>query len=82
MSIVNYQLSIDSVSLRSIINKIDMTKEAIIKVVNDLPNDFDMEELLDKLIFMAKVEKGMQQIEEGKVISHDEMKKKIKSWSK
>jgi hypothetical protein len=59
-----------------------MTKEAIIKVVNDLPNDFELDVLLDKLIFMAKVEKGMQQIEEGKVISHEEMKEKIKSWSK
>ena len=59
-----------------------MTKEAIIKVVNDLPNDFDMEELLDKLIFMAKVEKGIEQIKEGKVTSFEEVKRISKTWSK
>ena len=59
-----------------------MTKEAIIKVVNDLPNDFELEVLLDKLIFMAKIEKGLQQANEGKTISHEEMLKNIKSWSK
>ena len=59
-----------------------MTKEALIKIVNDLPNDFDIEVLLDKLIFMAKVEKGAQQLKDGHSISHEEMVKKIKSWSK
>ena len=59
-----------------------MTKEAIIKVVNDLPNDFEMEDLLDKLIFMAKVEKGIEQIKEGKVTSHEEVMKEAKTWWK
>ena len=63
-------------------NKITMTKEALIKVVNDLPNDFDMEEFLDKLIFMAKVEKGIEQIKEGKVTSFEEVKRISKTWSK
>jgi hypothetical protein len=59
-----------------------MTKEAIIKVVNDLPNDFELDVLLDKLIFMAKIEKGLQQANEGKTKSHEEMVEKAKSWSK
>ena len=59
-----------------------MTKEAIIKVVNDLPEDFDMEAFLDKLIFMAKVEKGIEQIKEGKVTPHEEVMKEAKSWGK
>jgi predicted transcriptional regulator len=59
-----------------------MTKAALAKVINNLPDEFEIEELLDKLIFMAKVEKGMKQIEVGKGITHEEMVKKIKSWSK
>jgi predicted transcriptional regulator len=59
-----------------------MTKEALIKVVNDLPNDFDMEEFLDKLIFMAKIEKGLQQANEGKTTSHEEVMKEARSWWK
>ncbi|MEI6817386.1 MAG: hypothetical protein WCL14_12305 [Bacteroidota bacterium] len=59
-----------------------MTKEALIKVVNELPNDFDLEEFLDKLIFMAKVEKGIEQIKDGKVTSFEEVKRISKTWSK
>ncbi|MEI6817567.1 MAG: hypothetical protein WCL14_13230 [Bacteroidota bacterium] len=59
-----------------------MTKEAVIKVMNDLPNEFELDDLLEKLVFIAKVEKGMQQAREGKVISHDELLKEIKTWSK
>jgi hypothetical protein len=59
-----------------------MTKEALIKVVNDLPDEFELEDLLDKLIFMGKVEKGIEQIKEGKVTSFEEVKKISKTWSK
>jgi hypothetical protein len=59
-----------------------MTKESALKVFKDLPEEFELDELLEKLVFIAKVEKGRQQIKEGKGISHDEMVKKIKSWSK
>ena len=59
-----------------------MTKEALAKVVNTLPDEFEIDELLDKLIFMAKVEKGIEQIKEGKVTPYEEVKKISKTWSK
>ena len=59
-----------------------MTKEALIKVVNDLPDEFELEDLLDKLIFMGKVEKGIEQIKEGKGIPLEEAKRISKTWSK
>ena len=59
-----------------------MTKEAAIKVFNDLPDEFELDELLEKLIFIAKVEKGLKQIEEGKTITLEEAIKQSKKWSK
>jgi hypothetical protein len=59
-----------------------MTKEVILKVVNDLPNEFEIDELLEKLIVIAKIEKGRQQHKDGKTIPHDEVVKIIQSWSK
>jgi hypothetical protein len=59
-----------------------MTKEVAQKVFNDLPDEFELDDLLEKLVFIAKVEKGRQQVKEGKGIPHDEMVKKIRSWSK
>ena len=59
-----------------------MTKEAALKIVNDLPNEFDVNELLEKIIFMAKVERGLKDAKEGRTKTLDEAKKIVKSWSK
>jgi hypothetical protein len=59
-----------------------MTKEALVKVVNDLPNEFELDELMEKLVVLAKIEKGRQQFKDGKTLPHDEVVKIIKSWSK
>ncbi|MEI6815494.1 MAG: hypothetical protein WCL14_02700 [Bacteroidota bacterium] len=59
-----------------------MTKEEVLKVVNELPNEFEVNELLDKLIFMAKVERGLKDAKEGRTKTLDEAKEISKSWSK
>ena len=59
-----------------------MTKEALVKVVDNLPEEFELDEFLEKLIIIAKIEKGRQQIKEGKGISLEEAIKISKTWSK
>jgi predicted transcriptional regulator len=59
-----------------------MTKEAAIKVFNDLPDEFELDELLEKLIVIAKIERGLKDVEEGRTITHEELLKQIKTWSK
>jgi hypothetical protein len=56
-----------------------MTKEAVIKVVNNLPDEFEVNELLDKLIFMAKVERGLKDAKEGRTKTLEEVKAIIKT---
>jgi predicted transcriptional regulator len=51
-----------------------MTKEAVLKAVNDLPSEFEVNELLDKLIFMAKVERGLKDAKEGRTKTLEEAK--------
>jgi predicted transcriptional regulator len=59
-----------------------MTKEAVKKVVDALPNEFELDDLLEKLIVIAKIERGLKDVEEGKVTPHDEVMKQARSWSK
>ena len=59
-----------------------MTKEAVLKVVNDLPSEFEVNVLLDKLIFMAKVERSLKDAKEGRTKTLEEAKEISKSWSK
>lgn len=57
-----------------------MKKDKAIQTINELPAEFDLEELIEKLIFIDKVEKGLQEADEGKTITHEELKKEIKKW--
>lgn len=59
-----------------------MTKDKVIEAVKELPQEFDLEELIERLIFIDKVEKGLQQLDRGETITHEEVKKVVKSWRK
>ena len=59
-----------------------MKREKALKTINELPSEFNLDELIDRLIFIEKVEKGMDQIKEGKTKTHQEVKELTKKWSK
>ena len=58
-----------------------LTKEKVNRTINNLPDKFTIDELIDKLIFMEKIEEGLQQSEEGKVVSNEDLKVIIDKWS-
>jgi hypothetical protein len=51
-----------------------MKKEKVIEVLDQLPPDFDIEDLVEKLIFIQKVEIGLIQAKEGKTIHLNDAK--------
>ena len=57
-----------------------MKKATVIEAMKELPQDFELEKLLEKLVFMEKVENGLLQIEQGNTIPHDEVIKITKKW--
>jgi len=59
-----------------------LTKEKLTKTINNLPDSFTIDELIEQLIFIEKIEEGYQQSEEGKVISNEDVKSMIDKWSK
>jgi predicted transcriptional regulator len=59
-----------------------LTREKVINSIKDLPDSFTIDELIDRLILIEKVEQGLEQSAEGKVIPHEEVKKIIEKWSK
>jgi hypothetical protein len=44
-----------------------------------MPSEFEIEDLIEKLIFLQKVEIGQQESKEGKIVSLSEVKKKIRA---
>jgi len=52
-------------------------KERVLKAVRELPDDATVEDAMERLYFLAKVEKGLQEAEAGKTVSHEEAKRRI-----
>jgi hypothetical protein len=48
-------------------------KSDIIRVIQDLPDDTTVEDAMERLYFLAKIERGLEQ-SEGETIPHEEIK--------
>jgi len=57
-----------------------MTKQNVITAMKTMPQEFHLDQLFEKLVFIEKVNEGIKAVEQGKVISHIEMKKRILEW--
>lgn len=57
-------------------------KTKLIETLGDLPEEFSIDELVDRLIIIQKVEEAQKQSKEGLKYSEDEAKNMIKKWSK
>ena len=59
-----------------------LTKTKVLETVKDLPNEFSLEDLMEKLIILDKIEIGLQQVKDGKVMSTSELKQRLGKWLK
>ena len=59
-----------------------LTKRKVKQSIDNLPESFSIDELIDQLIFVEKVEEGIIQSNNGKVISNKDVKLMIDKWSK
>ena len=58
-----------------------ITKEQLYKQIESFPDKVNIEELIDKLLLLHKIESRIAESEENKVITEDQLKNEIKSWS-
>jgi hypothetical protein len=57
-------------------------KEQILATVNQFPDNVPLEDLIEKLLVIQKIEDGLDDVKEGRVYSHKEAKKKLNKWLK
>ncbi len=60
----------------------ESVKQSAIKLIEQLPDESSLEDIMEKLLFLQKVEEGLEDIRRGRVISHDEVKKRLARWLK
>ena len=54
----------------------------MLQAVTALPADATIEDGMERLLLLAKVERGLEQAEEGKTISHSEVRERMAKWVK
>jgi hypothetical protein len=57
-----------------------MRKAAVMESISKLPEEFSIEELIERLIIIEKIDKGRIQVKEGKINSEEEAKAKLNKW--
>ncbi len=59
-----------------------MTQEVAIEMIKSMPHDFNVDDLVEKLNVIEKIEEAEKDIAEGKIIPHSEMQRLFEEWKK
>jgi predicted transcriptional regulator len=52
-------------------------KEKVLDAVRSLPEDATVEDVMERLYFLAKVEEGLRQIDAGQTVDSEEARRRI-----
>ncbi len=55
-------------------------KEEVKQIIEKLPDDCSLEDIQYHLYVLQKIENGLKDVEKGRVISHEEIEKKMQKW--
>ncbi len=58
------------------------TKQQILKAIEELPDDASVEDALDRVYLLYKVERGLRQADCGELISQEESRQRMAKWLK
>ena len=50
------------------------------RLIRNLPEEASIEEAMEKLYLLYKIEKGIQQADAGKTVSHEDARKRLDEW--
>jgi len=56
------------------------TKETVISLVKNLPDNSTLEDIMEHLYVKQKILKGQNQLETGQFYTHEEAKEIMKEW--
>ncbi|MCF6269917.1 MAG: hypothetical protein L3J41_09410 [Melioribacteraceae bacterium] len=59
-----------------------LTKEKIKTTIDSLPDNFTIEDIIEELIVLNKIEQGLNDVKRGKVYTPEEAKKRLNKWLK
>ena len=57
-------------------------KDLVVEAVKDLPDNAVVDDAIERLLLLAKIELGTEQADAGQTISHPELKQRLSKWLK
>ncbi len=65
---------------KCLLDLIMLSKEKILQTVNELPEQFSIEDLFERIILLQKIELGLEQSKSGRVLSTGQARERLKKW--
>ncbi|MFO7669739.1 MAG: hypothetical protein R6W31_08785 [Bacteroidales bacterium] len=59
-----------------------LTKDKIKKSIDSLPDNLTVDQVIDRIIMLDKIEQGLKDVESGNVFTTEEAKAKLIKWLK
>ncbi len=57
-----------------------MKKSTILESISKLPDEVTIDEIVERLIIIEKIEKGRKEVQAGKVNTEEQAEAKLKKW--
>jgi predicted CopG family antitoxin len=58
------------------------TKQAVLKMIERMPEQSSVEDIMYELYFRQRVDRRLTELAAGKTISHEQVKRSITKWRK
>ena len=60
----------------------ETAKEQMIKILEGLPDESSYDALLEELVLSRMIKRGLADVDAGRTLCHDEMRRRIDSWAR
>jgi predicted transcriptional regulator len=57
-------------------------KETILRALETLPDEGTLEDAIERLVLLGKINRGIEDVEQGRVMSHEEARARFEKWLK
>ncbi|HQG29854.1 MAG TPA: hypothetical protein PLY73_14980 [Candidatus Ozemobacteraceae bacterium] len=55
-------------------------KQQALKAIKSMPEESTIDDIIERLHFIAQVEAGIHDADEGRILTHEEVKKRVVKW--
>ena len=52
-------------------------KERILEALRDLPSDASIDDAIERLVFLARIDEGLAELDAGQGVPHEEVKRRF-----